>query len=71
MGPLCKLLRKVFMDEWVREVFHQDEKWIQVSSGASQTISSPLCCIQQALLLILEDFSASILTDMSVKVCLP
>ena len=61
----------MFMDEWVQEDFHQDEKWIQASSGASQTISSTLCYIQQALLLILEDISASILTDMSVKVCLP
>lgn len=59
----------MFMDEWVHEDIHQDEKWIQASSCASQTISSTICYIQQTLLLILEDISTSILTDMSVKVC--
>ena len=59
------------MDEWVQDDVHLYEKWIQASPGTSETISSTVCYIQQTLLLILEDISASILTDMSVKVCLP
>ena len=59
------------MDEWVQDDVHLYEKWIQASSGTSETISSTVCYIQQTLLLILEDISASILTDMSVKVRLP
>lgn len=67
IGPLFKVLRKIFMDEWVQDDVHLYEKWIQASSGTSETISSTVCYIQQTLLLILEDISASILTDMSVK----
>ncbi|KAL6311451.1 hypothetical protein AAG906_005381 [Vitis piasezkii] len=67
IGPLFKLLRKIFMDEWVQDDVHLYEKWIQASPGTSETISSTVCYIQQTLLLILEDISASILTDMSVK----
>lgn len=56
------------MGGWLQENIHQDEKWIEASSGTSQTISSTINDIRHTLLLILEDISASLLIDMSVKV---
>jgi U3 small nucleolar RNA-associated protein 10 len=61
LGPLFKLLKKVSLDdEWIREATNQDEK-------SSQDSSSNLSYVQQTLLLILEDISASFLTDTSLK----
>ncbi|XP_020540628.2 uncharacterized protein At3g06530 isoform X2 [Jatropha curcas] len=64
IGPLFDLLRKIFSDEWV---LAQDEKWIQVSSGISQTMSSTVHYVQQALLLMLEDIIASFINAVPLK----
>ncbi|KAA8539764.1 hypothetical protein F0562_026456 [Nyssa sinensis] len=67
IGPLFKLLRKIFLDEWVHESVDQDGKYIQASSGTSQTFTSTLCYIQQTLLLVLEDICASLLSVIPIK----
>lgn len=62
LGSLFKLLRVIFMDnEWIKDAKH-NENYVQASPGSSQTISSTLCYVQQTLLLILEDISASLIT---------
>ncbi|KAL6953442.1 hypothetical protein U1Q18_049731, partial [Sarracenia purpurea var. burkii] len=61
IGPLFKLLRKIFMDDWVHDVD------MQTSLDTSQTVSSIICYIQQTLLLILEDIRASLLTNVPLK----
>lgn len=62
LGPLFNLLGKVFSDGWLQQgaAIAKDEKWIQSSSGISQTIST-LIYIQQKMLIVLEDISASLL----------
>ncbi|XP_022736221.1 uncharacterized protein At3g06530 isoform X4 [Durio zibethinus] len=54
VGPLFKLLGKVFSDEWGHGALTQDERWIQ-TSGTPQSMSTAMCYVQQTLLLILED----------------
>ncbi|XP_059627802.1 uncharacterized protein At3g06530 [Cornus florida] len=66
IGPLFKLVRKIFIDTGSHKATDQDEKYIAASSGLSQSISST-CYIQQTLLLILEDICASFLTVTPVK----
>ncbi|KAM7494654.1 hypothetical protein LguiB_029263 [Lonicera macranthoides] len=57
LGLLFKLLRKVFLDdEWMHKAVNQDDTYLQESSY-----------VQQTLLLILEDISASLLTDIPLK----
>lgn len=68
IGPLFKLLRKMFMDEPVHNDVDQDVQNMQASSGVSQTVSSMICYNQQTLLLILEDISASLSTIVPSKV---
>lgn len=62
LGPLFKLLGKVFSGDWLQQgaATAKDEKWIQSSSGICQTISTTLIYIQQKLLIVLEDISASL-----------
>ena len=66
--PLFKLLRKMFMDDWVHDDVCHNEKYMQASSGISQTTSSIKCYIQQTSLLILEDICAALLTSLPLKV---
>lgn len=54
-------------DEWIKGAKH-NENCVQASPGSSQTISSTLCYVQQTLLLILEDISASLITYAPQKV---
>lgn len=57
-GPSFKLLCKVFLDdEWMPKAVNQNDTYLQESSY-----------VQQTLLLILEDISASLLTDIPLKV---
>ncbi|KAH9678608.1 hypothetical protein KPL71_025786 [Citrus sinensis] len=69
LGPLFKLLGKVFSDGWLQQgaAIAKDEKWIQSSSGICQTISTTLIYIQQKLLIVLEDISASLLHAIPLK----
>ncbi|KAH9647920.1 hypothetical protein KPL70_025376 [Citrus sinensis] len=69
LGPLFKLLGKVFSDDWLQQgaAFAKDEKSIQSSSGICQTISTTLIYIQQKLLIVLEDISASLLHAIPLK----
>ncbi|XP_058207523.1 uncharacterized protein At3g06530 isoform X3 [Rhododendron vialii] len=67
IGPLFKLLRKMFTDEPVHNDVDQDVQTMQASSGISQTVSSMICYNQQTLLLILEDISASLSTIVPSK----
>ncbi|KAE9465054.1 hypothetical protein C3L33_03055, partial [Rhododendron williamsianum] len=67
IGPLFKLLHKMFMDEPVHNDVDQDVQNMQASSGVSQTVSSMICYNQQTLLLILEDISASLSTIVPSK----
>ncbi|KAI8564500.1 hypothetical protein RHMOL_Rhmol03G0186500 [Rhododendron molle] len=67
IGPLFKLLRKMFTDEPVHNDVDQDVQNMQASSGVSQTVSSMICYNQQTLLLILEDISASLSTIVPSK----
>lgn len=57
---LFKLLRKMFMDDSLRNDVEQDVQNMQASSGISQSVSNIICYNQQTLLLILEDISASL-----------
>ncbi|GFY84406.1 ARM repeat superfamily protein [Actinidia rufa] len=65
--PLFKLLRKMFMEDWVHDDVCHNEKYMQASSGISQTTSSIKCYIQQTSLLILEDICAALLTSLPLK----
>ncbi|KAK3217661.1 hypothetical protein Dsin_011631 [Dipteronia sinensis] len=68
LGPLFKLLGKVFSNDWLQGGgLAKDEKWIQASSGISQTISSTLIFIQQTLLIVLEDIIASLVYAIPLK----
>ncbi|KAK1577185.1 hypothetical protein Q3G72_019640 [Acer saccharum] len=68
LGPLFKLLGKVFSNDWLQGGgLAKDEKWIQASSGISQTISSALIFIQQTLLIVLEDIIASLVYAIPLK----
>ncbi|XP_044468232.1 uncharacterized protein At3g06530-like [Mangifera indica] len=64
LGPLFKLLHNVFLDNWLHT---KDEKWMEASSGISETISSTLIYIQQTLLIVLEDIFASFINDTPLK----
>lgn len=66
IGPLFKLLEKIFSDEWMPA---QDENWIKASYGISQTGSSTICYTQQTLLLVLEDIISSLKNAIPLKVC--
>ncbi|OVA04123.1 BP28 [Macleaya cordata] len=59
LGPLFKLLRKIFSDEWL---LGQGEK-----SGVSQSIGNTMSYVQQAVLLVLEDITASLLSAIPLK----
>ncbi|KAF5959772.1 hypothetical protein HYC85_000981 [Camellia sinensis] len=67
VGPLFNLLRKMFMDDWVHDDADLDGKCMEASLDISQTISSITCYIQQTLLLILEDISASLLMTIPLE----
>nr|XP_023877249.1 uncharacterized protein At3g06530 [Quercus suber] len=67
IGPLFKLLGKVFSDEWIGGTLTQDDKLVQVSSSISQSMSSTICYIQQTLLIILEDICASLINAVPIK----
>ncbi|KAG6781264.1 hypothetical protein POTOM_014155 [Populus tomentosa] len=64
IGPLFKLLEKIFSDDWMPA---QDEKWIKASDGVSQTGSSTICYTQQTLLLVLEDIIGSLKNAIPLK----
>lgn len=70
LGSLFKLLGKVFSNDWLQHgaALAGDEKWVQASSGISQSISSTLIYIQQKMLIVLEDISASLVNDIPLKV---
>ncbi|XP_048446393.1 LOW QUALITY PROTEIN: uncharacterized protein At3g06530-like [Pyrus x bretschneideri] len=59
LGSLFKLISKTFSNEWVHGVLDQDEKFIQVPSSKSDSLST-ISSIQQTLLIILEDICASL-----------
>ncbi|XP_010275398.1 PREDICTED: uncharacterized protein At3g06530 isoform X2 [Nelumbo nucifera] len=67
IGPLFKLLKKSFTDEWLLRLVGQDQEWIEASTGVSQTVSSQICYIQQTTLLILEDINASLLSNIPLQ----
>lgn len=56
ISPLFRVLGKIFTIDWV-----EDKKTVE--AGISETISSRINYIQQGLLSILEDISASLLAD--------
>ncbi|PIA50335.1 hypothetical protein AQUCO_01300820v1 [Aquilegia coerulea] len=62
-GPLFKLLSKAFEDNWLLGLVDKDEKFLEASSGVSQTITSTICYIQQTILIILGDISVFLLSD--------
>ena len=69
MGPLFKLLGKVFSDERGCGALTQDERRRQ-TSGVPQSMSTAMCYVQQTLLLILEDIFASFMNaNTPLKVC--
>ncbi|KAJ0017544.1 hypothetical protein Pint_12302 [Pistacia integerrima] len=68
LGPLFKLLRKVFLDNWLNgDVLAKDEKRIEASFAISQTISSTLNHIQQTLLIVLEGTFSSLTIAIPLK----
>ena len=71
IGPLFKLLGKVFSDEWIGGTLTRDDKLVQVSPSISESMSSTICYIQQTLLIILEDICASLINAVPIKVCHP
>ncbi|XVF49416.1 hypothetical protein PTKIN_Ptkin04bG0010100 [Pterospermum kingtungense] len=58
VGPLFKILGKMFSDEWGHDALAQDER-LKQTSVVPQSTSTALCYVQQTLLLILEDIFAS------------
>ncbi|KAF9617505.1 hypothetical protein IFM89_036709 [Coptis chinensis] len=62
-GPLFKLLSKVFKNEWLLGLVEQDKKWLGASSGVYETNISTICSIQQTVLSVLEDITASLFSD--------
>ncbi|MBA0732095.1 hypothetical protein Gogos_016206 [Gossypium gossypioides] len=64
VGPLFKLIRKAFSDEWVHHVLAQDGSWIQ-TSGVPQSKSTVIFYVQKTLLLILDDIFASFMDGSS------
>ncbi|XP_030935775.1 uncharacterized protein At3g06530 [Quercus lobata] len=67
IGPLFKLLGKVFSDEWIGGTLTRDDKLVQVSPSISESMSSTICYIQQTLLIILEDICASLINAVPIK----
>ncbi|KAL5745887.1 hypothetical protein ACOSP7_027033 [Xanthoceras sorbifolium] len=68
LGPLFKLLGKVFSSDWLDGgVLAKDEKWIQASSGISLTVSSTLIFLKQTLLIVLEDIIVSLANAIPLK----
>lgn len=60
VGPLFKLLHKIFMDnDWIRLAADSDTLLL---TSSSQTTSSAVIHIQQTSLLLLEDIATSITT---------
>lgn len=66
LGPLFKLLGKVFSNDWVQGGVLGNENWTGTSSGISQTIPSTLVLIQQTLLVVLEDIVDSLVLPLKV-----
>lgn len=66
IGPLFKLLGKVFSDEWICGTRTQDDKLIELSPNISQTTST-ISYIQQTLLIILEDICTSLTNAVPLK----
>ncbi|KAK8344000.1 hypothetical protein V6Z12_A07G051700 [Gossypium hirsutum] len=64
VGPLFKLIRKAFSDEWVHGVLAQNGSWIQ-TSGVPQSKSTVIVDVQKTLLLILDDIFASFMDESS------
>ncbi|KAJ4955279.1 hypothetical protein NE237_012062 [Protea cynaroides] len=67
VGPLFKLLGKIFTDGWLLRLVDQDEKPLDPLNGDPQTIGSTICYIQHRVLIILEDISTSLGSDNSLK----
>ncbi|KAL5569803.1 hypothetical protein UlMin_026378 [Ulmus minor] len=67
LGPLFKLISETFSDEWVHNLLLPDEKSVQVSSDVRQTVPATVCYIQQTMLMILEDISASLIIGLAPK----
>ncbi|XP_060203327.1 uncharacterized protein At3g06530 isoform X2 [Lycium barbarum] len=62
--PLFKLLHNAFIDnEWIHVAANQDNLHYHASSENSQSISDAAVHIQQELLLILEDITASVTSE--------
>ncbi|XP_059305010.1 uncharacterized protein At3g06530 isoform X2 [Lycium ferocissimum] len=62
--PLFKLLHNAFIDnEWIHVAANQDDLHYHASSENSQRISDAAVHIQQVLLLILEDITASVTSE--------
>ncbi|CAL1390897.1 unnamed protein product [Linum trigynum] len=57
LGPLFQLLERIFFDG---EIVALGEKWIEASSGISQTMPNTILYIQQTLLIVLEDIISSL-----------
>lgn len=56
------------MDDYWIKASKNEENYTQASPEVSPTSSSSLSYVQQSLLLILEDISASLITSMPQKV---
>ncbi|KAL3521384.1 hypothetical protein ACH5RR_019533 [Cinchona calisaya] len=64
IGSLIKLLHLIFMNnEWVHGTEDEANKYLEASTGVSQTVSSTRVYIQQTLLLILEDIASSAINN--------
>ncbi|KAG5616550.1 hypothetical protein H5410_016374 [Solanum commersonii] len=62
--PLFKLLQNAFIDnEWIHVAANQSDLHYHSSSGNSQIIADAAVHIQQELLLILEDITASVTSE--------
>ncbi|XP_010318176.2 uncharacterized protein At3g06530 isoform X2 [Solanum lycopersicum] len=62
--PLFKLLQNAFIDnEWIHAAANQSDLHYHSSSGNSQIIADAAVHIQQELLLILEDITASVTSE--------
>ncbi|XAR66099.1 hypothetical protein NMG60_11012179 [Bertholletia excelsa] len=65
--PLFKLLRKISVEHWILDDGGQNDDSVQASSGIAHTVSGLISYIQQTLLLILDDITASLLTNLPLK----
>lgn len=69
LGPLFKLLSKVFSEECVNDALSLEKGLNQPSSSPSEVNTTIICHIQQTLLIILEDIIMSLKSMAPLNVC--